>query len=123
MLVTPNCMVNPTAARARIEAVTRPNPIAGPRNCISSLVFDERDDPADAPRPADELPREGADQAPGVGQLVNVAAEVLGMDDSLGERYAVHRIPHLLVRVLGCVDPGALLPGARDVLAVDVGNC
>jgi hypothetical protein len=27
IFVTANCMVNPTAARATIEAVTRPNPI------------------------------------------------------------------------------------------------
>src|ERR1700691_6308800 len=31
MLVTPNWRVNPTPATARIEAVTRPNPIAGTR--------------------------------------------------------------------------------------------
>src|SRR5215470_16482210 len=29
MLVTPNCNVKPTPATARIDAVTRPNPIAG----------------------------------------------------------------------------------------------
>ena len=33
--MTPNCSVNPTAAMAKIEAVTKPNPIAGIRVFIS----------------------------------------------------------------------------------------
>src|SRR5450432_3156117 len=55
MLVTPNWRVNPTPATARIEAVTRPNPIAGTSVfTTAATVADEcGSPPGTPPSPAD----------------------------------------------------------------------
>ena len=86
-----------------------------PRPLSASLVLDERHDPADARLAADELPRKGADQAAAVQHLLDVTADILGVDDPVPERDAVHREPP----VFGEVGRGAAT-GAPLVLTCRV---
>src|SRR5437660_945737 len=127
--VTPNCSVNPTAAMARIEAVTRPNPIDARRTLTGGGnrghdpgwgdqerggSFDERGDLFRG-----HLPLEGDVAVPGVlgelesprGVVPSVEGDVSTRADVLDLLAGSQRSDTLLIRVDHRL-PG---PGVRDL--------